>query len=259
MAEKWEPTLTAQRDIAVNSDAPLELLCLPGLLCDTRLWSAQIKDLEDVAHITVPQLGSETTIEALAASVLAQAPDGVFMLAGLSMGGYVALEIMRQQPERVLGLALLSTSARPDTAASTRNRRALIEQSERDFTGVVGELLPRLLHPAKLVDTEITSIIGAMAHDLGPEVFRRQQEAIISRPDSRPHLHAINCPTLILCGREDNITPLDVHTEMATRIPGAQLTVIEHCGHLSPLEQAGQVSGALRSWLTETCSTYALR
>lgn len=259
MTDKWEPTLTAQRDVALNSDAPLSLLYLPGLLCDTRLWSAQILALGDVANATVASLDSETTMEALAASALEQAPEGAFMLAGLSMGGYVALEIMRQQPQRVLGLALLSTSARPDTPNSTHNRRMQIEQAETDFEGIVDALLPRLLHPAKLLDADIAATVHAMAHELGPEVFRRQQEAIISRQDSLPHLHEISCPTLIICGREDKITPLDVHSEMASRIPGAQLSIIEHCGHLSPLEQPGQVTNMLRSWLMETHRGYALR
>jgi pimeloyl-ACP methyl ester carboxylesterase len=259
MPEQWEPTLLAQREIALTSEAPLELLLLPGLLCDERLWAAQIEALRGIAHVTVARLDGESSISALAQSVLEQAPNTTFMLAGLSMGGYVALEVMRQQPKRVLGLALISTSARPDTAEASRGRTALMGQSVSDFSGVIGELLPKLVHATHLTDKDITATITAMAKDLGPKVFRQQQEAIIGRADSRPHLHEIACPTLIACGREDKITPIDVHTEMAERIPGAHLTVIENCGHLVTLEQPEQISEALRSWLEETRNTYALR
>ena len=259
MPEQWEPTIAAQREIALTSESPLELVLLPGLLCDERLWAAQIEALQGVAHVTVARLDGENSISALAGAVLEQAPNTTFMLAGLSMGGYVALEIMRQQPKRVLGLALISTSARPDTAEASRGRAALIKQSIDDFPGVIGELLPKLLHASRLNDTAVTSIVSGMAKKLGPEVFRQQQQAIIGRPDSRPSLHEITCPTLIVCGREDKITPIDVHTEMAESIPGAHLAVIEHCGHLATLEQPDQVSEALRSWLTETRNSYALR
>ena len=259
MPAQWEPTRVAQRELALTSDAPLELVLLPGLLCDERLWAAQIEALRGLAHVTVVRLEGADSISTLAQSVLDQAPNTTFMLAGLSMGGYVALEIMRQQPQRVLGLALISSSARPDTPEASRGRRALMAQSEEDFSGVIGELLPRLVHASRLNDTTVTSTVVAMAKNLGGDVFRQQQQAIIDRVDSRPSLHDIACPTLIVCGREDKITPIDVHTEMAERIPGAHLNVIEHCGHLATLEQPEHVSEALRSWLTETRNSYALR
>lgn len=259
MPNQWEPTLAAQRELAVASDAPLELVLLPGLLCDERLWATQIEALSDITHATVARLDGENSIAALASAVLDQAPKTAFVLAGLSMGGYVALEIMRQQPKRVLGLALISTSARPDTPEASSGRRALMKQSGDDFPAVLDQLLPRLLHPSHRDDPVLTANVLAMAKALGPEVFRRQQEAIIGRPDSRPHLHEISCPTLIVCGRDDQITPIEVHREMAERIPGANLVSIEHCGHLATLEQAEQVSQALRSWVEEINSTYALR
>jgi pimeloyl-ACP methyl ester carboxylesterase len=259
MQEKWEPTLTAQRDIALASDAPLEVVFLPGLLCDARLWAQQIDALGDVAHATVARYGDADTMEAMAAAALEQAPDGAFMLAGLSMGGYVAFEIMRQQPKRVLGLALISTSARPDTSETSEARRALVKQSKSDFPGVIDQLLPRLLHERRLNDAVLTSVVRSMAEELGPEVFRRQQAAIIARPDSRTQLHEIACPTLIVCGRDDKITPVEVHAEMAERIPGAHLSILEDCAHLATLEQPDHVARELRSWLTETNSAYALR
>jgi pimeloyl-ACP methyl ester carboxylesterase len=259
MPNQWEPTLAAQRELALASDAPLEIVLLPGLLCDKRLWAAQTEALSDVAHATVARLDGEDSIASLAQAVLDQAPKATFMLAGLSMGGYVALEIMRQQPKRVLGLALISTSARPDTPEASNSRRVLMKQSKDDFPAVLDQLLPRLMHESCLADTVVTANVLAMAKELGPEVFRRQQEAIIGRPDSRPQLHEISCPTLVICGRDDQITPLEVHREMVERIPGANLVTIEHCGHLATLEQPEQVSRALRSWVEEINSAYALR
>ena len=124
---------------------------------------------------------------------------------------------------------------------------------------VVDHLLPRLLPESRLNDRHTAGVMRDMASELGVEVFKRQQEAIIGRPDSRPDLHAIHCPTLIICGREDRTTPPEVHQEMADAIPGAQLEVIDSCAHLAPLEQPESVTRALRSWLLETRSTYALR
>lgn len=259
MQAQWEPTLAAQRDIALTSDAPLEIVFLPGLLCNERLWAAQIDGLSDIAHATVARLGNADSVEALANAVLNQAPNGAFMLAGMSMGGYIALEIMRQQPQRVLGLALISTSARPDMPETTEARRELMRLATHDLDKVIDQLLPKLLHPSRLNDVNSAGVMRSMAEELGAEVFKRQQEAIIGRPDSRPRLHEINCPTLILCGREDQTTPPTVHSEMAQAIPGAHLAILEECGHLAPLEQPAQVTRELRSWLMEMYGAYALR
>jgi len=259
MNDKWEPTLDAQREIAIRSDAPLEIVFLPGLLCTEQLWAAQIEGLKDIAHATVARLDNASNMEALASSALNQAPSGAFMLVGMSMGGYVAFEIMRQQPQRVLGLALLSTSARPDMPETIEARRAQMRLSGHDLGTVVDQLLPKLLHPSRQHDADCTGVVRSMAKTLGADVFKRQQEAIIGRPDSRPNLHEINCPTLVLCGREDPITPPEVHSEIAEVIPGSHLVIMDNCGHLSPLEQPEQVTRELRSWLTETQSAYAMR
>ena len=205
MQNKWEPTLDAQRTRSLTADAPLEIVFLPGLLCTERLWTQQIEGLEDVAHATVARLDTADSMEALASSVLNQAPSGPFMLAGMSMGGYVALEIMRRHPKRVLGLALISTSARPDMPEAVELRRSLMRLADHGLDVVVDHLLPRLLPEPRLNDRHTAGVMRDMASELGVEVFKRQQEAIIGRPDSRPDLHAIHCPTLIICGREDRI------------------------------------------------------
>jgi pimeloyl-ACP methyl ester carboxylesterase len=181
--------------------------------------------------------------------VLARAPSGRFALAGLSMGGYCALEIVRQAPERVAALALLDTSARPDTPEGTTNRRRLVKLAEHDFDRVVDELLPKLVAPAHLADPAIAGVVRAMARAFDPTSFARQQEAIISRADSRPLLPTIACPTLVLCGREDALTPPAVHEEMAAAIPRARLVLVDGSGHLSPLERPEAVTAALAAWL----------
>lgn len=228
----------------------IQLLFLPGLVCDQRLWQAQADGLADIAHSKVADLSAAESISLLATSALAQAPAGQFALAGLSMGGYIALEIMRQAPERVLALALLDTSARPDTEEASANRRTAIEQAKTDYKTVIEKLTAKLIHPDHLQNTALTDVIAAMAHSLGKDVFIQQQNAIIGRKDSRESLNNIQCPTLILCGRDDGVTPLEVHEEMHRKIRNSQLRVIETCGHLSTLEQPGQVTAALRTWLS---------
>jgi pimeloyl-ACP methyl ester carboxylesterase len=227
----------------------VNLLLLPGLLNDARLYQFQMEDLSDIAQSAVGDLTVADTVSELAADVLAHAPQ-IFALAGLSMGGYVALEIMRQAPERVLGLALLDTSARPDTSEATANRHKLMEQAESNFQIVLDTLMPKLVHPSRMKYNSIVDTVYSMGHRIGKEAFLRQQRAIIGRIDSRPHLGKIaGCPTLILCGRDDVLTPLDLHEEMATAIPGSSLVVIDECAHLSTMGQPKLVSEAMRLWL----------
>lgn len=225
------------------------LILLPGLLNDARLWQSQSDALADIANVSVADLTHSDTIAGLARDVLDQVPAGMFALAGLSMGGYVALEIMRQAPERVSALALLDTSARPDTVEATENRHRLIALAQKEFTAVPKALMEKLLYPPHLGDDGIVACIEAMAASVGSAAFIRQQQAIMGRVDSRPDLKGIDCPTLVLCGREDRITPVEIHEEMTALIPRATLTIVEHCGHLSALECPDAVTDALRNLL----------
>ena len=225
------------------------LVLLPGLLLDEALWQPQLKALADVADMTVGDLTKDDSMAGMARSVLAAAPPR-FALAGLSMGGYASFEIMRQAPERVTRLALLDTSARPDTAAQTKERRAFIGMCERgEFKGVTPRLLPRWIHPSRVNDKALTETVMSMTARVGREAFIRQQTAIMNRPDSRPGLSRIDCPTLVLCGHEDQAAPVEVHREIAADIPNARLVVVPECGHLSPLERPEAVNAALRTWL----------
>lgn len=227
----------------------LPILALPGLLCDERLWQHQAEALAPDHPLTTFPLLPHASMAELAVAALARAPAGRFALMGLSMGGYLALEIMRRAPERVAALALLDTSARPDTTEATAARRQAIAASATDFDGVAAALMPRLLHPAHLDDRAIVDVVTAMARAIGRDGYVRQQEAILGRADSRPTLAEIRCPTLVLCGREDALTPLALHEEMHAGIAGSTLVVIERCGHLSTMERPDEVNVALHRWL----------
>lgn len=229
------------------------LLFVPGLLCNEELWRHQIENLDDVADTSVADLNQDDSISGMAARTLENAPD-TFALAALSMGGYVAQEIMRQAPERVSRLALIDTSARADSEEQLKRRAELIKQVEKVaptwFTGVTKRLLPMLIHPDRMADDELVGVIKAMAKTIGRDGYIRQQRAIMNRLDGVKDLAVIDCPTLVLCGRQDAITPLKVHEEMADNIPGARLVIIEDCGHLAPLEQPHATTAVLRYWLS---------
>jgi len=224
------------------------LVLLHGLLCDAALWRHQAEHLADVAEIIIPDLTVQDSMAAMAEAALAMAPER-FALAGLSMGGYVAQEIMHRAPGRVERLALLDTSARDDTEEQAARRRGLMELAQKGrFKGVTSRLLKLYLHPDCLhgpLGEEVT----AMTQRVGRDAFLRQQTAIRGRPDSRPGLAAIRCPTLVICGRQDALTPLEWSEEIAALVPGARLVVIEDCGHLSTMERPQAVTALLRYWL----------
>ena len=231
------------------SVATVPLILLPGLLCDDALWAHQVTHLADVAIPQVADLCGADRLPTMAAAILQQAPDQ-FALAGLSMGGYLALEIIRQAPERVMRLALLATHARADNAEQTERRRRLqrLAQTGR-FATIAPMMLAQLLHPEHVQDQQLAAVFMAMAERIGAAAFVRQQQAILERADSRALLPAIRCPTLVLCGARDQLVPRALMQEMVQAIPGAQLAVVEGAGHLLPLEQPQVVTALLRDWL----------
>ena len=227
----------------------LPLALLPGLLCDHALWQAQSDSLSDVADPWVADLTTQDSIPAMARSVLESMPER-FALAGHSMGGYVALEIMREAPERVERLALINTQARPDTPEQQRRRRGLLSLADRgQFKGVTPRLLPLLIAERFLEEQRVAGTVMVMAERVGKDAFKNQQRAILNRMDSVPYLKNIKVPALILCGREDALTPPDVQHEMAERITDADLVILGGAGHLAPLERPEAVSQAMEAWL----------
>lgn len=226
------------------------LVLLPGLLNDHRLWAAQAAALAGDIQVMVGDLTRDESLGAMAERVLAAAPPA-FALAGLSMGGYVAMEIMRRAPGRVERLALLDTTARPDLPEQTQRRKDAVELARSGgFDKIMPTMLPLLLHPDHLKDEAIAGLAKDMARAVGAEAFARQQAAIMARPDSRESLRSVSCPALVLCGAEDGLTPPDRHDEMAALIPGARRATIPDCGHLSPIERPDAVTAALRAWLS---------
>lgn len=225
------------------------LLLLPGLLCDASLFTHQAGALADAVDIGVGDLSLADSIATMADEVLARAPAQPFVLLGMSMGGYVAFEILRRAPKRVQALVLLNTSARPDTAEASETRRRLVRRAQGNFPLVVELLARRMAFGGHANTPEVGGAFQAMAASLGVEVFARQEQAIIERPDSRPLLPSIRCPTLVIGGLDDQVTPPALQREMARAIPQADLELIEACGHLSPLEQPERVTAILRDWL----------
>lgn len=232
----------------MTAEQPLALL--PGLLCDEALWTPQLEALAGLASCRVIDLTAQDSMAAMAEAVLAAMPER-FALAGLSMGGYVAFEVMRRAPGRVTRLALIDTQARPDLPEQAQRRRDLMDLARRGrFEGVTERLLPLFIHPDRLADSDLSEAVMAMTRRVGAEAFLRQQRAILDRPDSRPSLVRISCPTLVLCGRQDALTPVECHTEIAAGIANSRLVVVEDCGHLATMERPEAVNRALRAWLS---------
>jgi len=226
------------------------LVLVPGLLCSARLYTPQIEALWPRGPVMVAEHRRDAEVGAIAARILSEAPPR-FALAGLSMGGYIAFAMMRLAPERIDRLALLDTSARPDLPEQSAAREKFIAMAQvGKLAEVVETLTPRFLHRSRHNDAALKQTVRDMASDTGVEAFVRQQRAILSRPDSRPLLATIECPTLVLVGEGDELTPPDLAKEIASGISGASLTVVSECGHLSTLEKPEAVNAALNRWLS---------
>lgn len=224
------------------------IVFLPGLICDQRLWRDVINGLSDTVAPMVADLRLDDTIEAMAARTLAAAPEK-FALAGLSMGGYVAFEILRQAPERVTHLALLDTSARADTPERQDTRRKGIAMvGEGKFIGVSRGLLGNLIAPHHL-GTPLAAEVQAMSERVGQDVYIAQQKAIMGRVDSLPLLPSIDLPALVGVGALDKMTPFELAEEMASAIPQAEFCVFPDAAHLPTMENPAPVVTAFKTLL----------
>lgn len=229
--------------------AALPIVLVPGLMCSLRLFEPQLGELWRRGPITMADTLRGETIGDIARRILDEAPPR-FALAGLSMGGYVALEVMRQAPARVDRLALLSTSARPETPAATEPRLELIALAESGrYEEVPDRLFPLIVHESRRGDETLREAVRAMAREVGAEAFVRQQRAIVARADSRPTLAEIRCPTLVAHGDADGLMPAALAEETAAGIAGARLVRLRECGHMSTLERPRETTRALVEWL----------
>jgi pimeloyl-ACP methyl ester carboxylesterase len=219
---------------------------LPGLLCDDFVWRHQKAALSGTGEVRIPEFRRFSSLASMAEHVLEDAPRA-FALAGHSMGGRVALEIYRLAPERVERLALLDTAAHPAAPGEEDKRQELVDLAKREGMGALAaRWLPPMLHPHH---SGLYDELAAMVKRATPESFENQQRALLARPDARPVLLRVDCPALVLCGREDAWSPVRQHEEMTAAIRGARLVVIEECGHMSTVEQPAAVTAALRDWL----------
>jgi len=225
------------------------LCLLPGLLCDDAAFTEQLSGLSDVADMIVPDLRGFDSLVAMAEHVLAMAPDR-FALAGFSMGGRAALQIMRLAPERVSHLCLIDTSAGPEPEGGAKARQPLVDLAWREgMEALANAWLPGLLAKKRRDDEVFQAPLVEMICRSTPDIHEKQVKALVERPDARPLLPAIACPTLVLCGEEDALTTPSVHAEMAAAIAGAQLNVIAGAGHFAPVEEPDAVNAAMRAWL----------
>ncbi len=225
------------------------LILLPAFMTTETLWRHQIEALADIVEIQVVDLTRHDSIEGMAAAVLDQTPER-FALAGLSLGGYTAFEIMRRAPERVTRLALVSTTARADTPERLDGRKAQVEMVRAGrFDEAVAQFLTMIQNPNNPLDPAVLETVRSMCQEVGPDGLVNQQLAMMNRSDRRDGLSAISCPTVVICGRQDQPTPLEHSEEMAAAIPGAKLAVVENCGHFSAIERPEEVTAALRAWL----------
>ncbi|MFD1789896.1 alpha/beta fold hydrolase [Sphingomonas floccifaciens] len=216
----------------VHRTVPLVLL--PAMGCDGQLWARQIVDLGDIAHPELGDLTVDDTLGGMAQRVLAHAPPR-FAVAGVSLGGYVALEMIRCAPERIERIALFGTRA------SLRSRpRSMGEQG----------LLATAPHADPMLTPIVSGPVQAMADRVGAQVFERQQRALLARPSLTPAIEAIRVPTLVAVGDRDRICMPEDAQALASRIPTARFHVLQNCGHLAPIERPGETTMLLREWLS---------
>jgi len=228
---------------------PLPVVLVPGLNCSARLYAEQVPALWRFGPVQVADHTRDDSMDAIAARILTHAPPR-FALAGLSMGGYIALTMVRQAPTRVSKLALLDTSARPETPEQSERRKPQIALAQGGrFAEVPALQFPVFVHRNRQHDEALKRRVRVMAEETGAEAFLRQQKAIMTWPDMRPLLASIACPTLVLVGDGDELTPPPLSEEIAAGIAGSRLVVVAGCGHLSTMERADAVNSALVEWM----------
>lgn len=213
----------------------MPLVLLPAMGCDGQLWARQVVDLGDIAHPELGDLSVDDSLSAMAARVLAHAPPRI-AVAGVSLGGYVALEMVRQAPERIERVALFATRATMAMRARTVDEQGLLATAP---------------HADPMLTPIVSGPVQAMAERVGRPVFERQQRALLARPDLDDAIAAVRVPTLVAVGDRDRICHVEDARALADRIPGARFHIIRNCGHLSPMERSGEVTMLLRRWLDD--------
>lgn len=233
------------------------LLLIPGLLCNARLWASQTRSLADISCIDVPDLTEQESIPDMAEDILHRAPEQ-FALAGFSMGGCVALEIIARAPTRVSRLALLSTNAGGLLPPVRQHLMQAIAGIETDgLARYLAAAFPLYVAAQNAGDQALWRVFSDMAEDLGPAVGVRQMRALLNYSGFRGNLADIPCPTTLICGREDQRTPVAAHVAMSEHIPQSKVAIVERAGHFTPLEEPDEVGAFLREWIRAPLNTVA--
>lgn len=231
------------------------VLLLPGLACDGEVWKHQARRLSEFATVQIADYGASDSLKKMAEAALRRAPVR-FALAGHSMGGRVAFEIIRRVPEHVTGLALIDTAYRKFAGgeAGARERaerlRLVGVAQSQGMRAMARDWVRNMVHPSRLSDVPLIESIVEMLARKSPEVYAGQIKALLERPDATPVLSTIRCPSIILCGRQDSWSLLSTHKEIAARIPQSKLVIIEECGHMAPMERPAEVTTALAAWFS---------
>ena len=232
-------------------DNSMPILLVPGLVSSPRIYAPLLPALWRFGPVTVANHIRDDNMAVIARRILAEAPPR-FALAGHSMGGYIAFEIMRQAPERVAKLALINTQARPDTPEATARRRGMMGRATGgEYRAVLDELFPGFVHPSRREDASLRQLVHDMGDDVGVEAFVRQQTAVISRPDSRPMLAGSNARRWCCPATRTTPSRIRCRSRWPSNIHSAKLVILADCGHLPQPEQPQATADALVEWLSE--------
>jgi pimeloyl-ACP methyl ester carboxylesterase len=225
------------------------LILIPGLICDDAVWRYTAEHLAEIADCVIVPADKADTMQQMAADVLTSLPAGRVAVAGFSMGGYVATEMLRQAPERIERLALLDTSSRIDPPDKADGRRRTIADCEQGrFDDVIEKFVPLLLHPDRMADP-LADTVRQMGHRVGAETFARRHRAMLTRSAPRDVLESFAGPVRVIMGRDDQLTSLEEHSELADWPQRGRLSIVEDCGHMPPLERPQAATALLRDWL----------
>jgi pimeloyl-ACP methyl ester carboxylesterase len=225
------------------------LVLIPGMLNNASLWDAVAPSIRARTHVVTPTFSTQDSMSAMADAVLASTPPGSFALAGFSMGGWVAQEIVQRARDRVSRLALISSSAGRANASERDMLARAGAAATAGFDAILERMLPLVMHPSRLDDPVLRDAAITMWRDVGPTNYARQCRAAMDRPDLRAPLRDLRIPVLIACGREDQVTPPALSRALASVIPSAHLAVVDRCGHMLPLERPDELAALLRQWL----------
>ncbi|KAF1034819.1 MAG: Pimeloyl-[acyl-carrier protein] methyl ester esterase [Herbaspirillum frisingense] len=226
------------------------LVLLPGFMLNEHLWDDMRGDLATLGSLTFGDLGRDIGIQAMADAVLQQAPER-FVLFGFSMGGFVAQAVALKAPERVLGLALLNTSSRPQTAQESASTKAQLDIAQRTpFKGLTSRALASSLHPARSTDRALLDRLQAMALANGKEVFLRQLQTL--RDSNAEQLKQLQCPVLIVASDEDRLRSVEESEEMARQIAQARVEIVADCGHMTPMEKPRELFALIEEWIVQS-------